>query len=521
MQRELSVVGLVALLAVAFYGGRRSYGVTADYEHADVIAVADTCEEGQFVGGCKECSVCEAWEYPAGGCTYFKDTFCTLCEPIPNCPQQEIRCTTKVDQTCLNCDPGFWDVDCKPCKVCEAGDYELEKCTHTSNTVCATCTTCGEEEYTSTACTYFSDTVCTTCTSCPVGKFTDVICQTVGASKLQFPESVYTVRPDTVCTVCTEPEWDGVDGANGQIDSPDEFVTAPCNIMKDTTIQECFVCPCEDRKTCQYMTEYCSSGDIHNNGEETKCADCTKRRGPREWEVFKCGGTSDALFKPCSICMEGEYELRECTETSDTLCPKCNKNVLYGVLEKCTEGELRCTDGQDTTCNECQDRWFGDTCCYHQYFGSCGTVTTRERIARRLGFEGETNEEFVDFCLELCDEFPDCMAFEIEDGGLDYKASGPNSLISKTAACYFKASFTQEEDDVTQDLVFKGEDPRLDCYSNVCRQNKAFAGSYDHQVAPPAEGSFTIVEEKEYMFARRAGEAYNPAAEDRAEAARQ
>jgi len=511
MQRELSILGVVAVLAVAFYGGRRSFNATAEYAHADIVAVAETCDIGMFVGGCKECSTCQDFEYPAGGCSYFKDTFCTLCEVIHNCPQDQIRCTSKDDQRCLVCDPGFWDDDCKPCLVCEAGSFEEEKCTQTSNTVCRECNECPLEQYTATACTYFSDTVCAACTNCPSGTFTDVNCQTVEESSLLFPESVYTVRPDTVCTTCTEPIFDGVNGPQS-----DEFVTAPCNILKDTTITDCFLCPCEDRETCQYMTDYCTSGDIFNNGDDTICEDCTKRRGPREWEVFKCGGTSDALFKPCSICMEGEYELQACTETSDTICPKCSLNVLYGQLDQCTKDNLRCTagpsmdtdeggtaawsagnDNSDTVCLECEDKWFGETCCYHQYFGSCGTLTTRERIAARYGFEGETNEEFVDFCLELCDEFPDCLAFEIEDGGADYMSSGPNNLISKTATCYFKASFSQEDDDLSDDLVFKGDDPRFDCYSNVCRQNKAFAGSYVHTVKPPAEVAY-YAPDKEY-----------------------
>jgi len=475
MNRSLTFVAVAAIMVVCFYGGRRSFGATVDYEHSDVIAVAETCEEGTFIGGCKTCSDCQKWEYPAGGCSYFKDTFCTLCEPIHNCPQGNIRCEDKNDERCLECDKGFWDDDCKPCLVCEAGDYELEKCTQTTNTVCGTCTECGEEEYTSTACTYFTDTKCTTCTSCPVGKFTDVLCQTVEESKLRFPESVYTVRPDTVCTDCSEPPHDGVDG------TPDMFVAEPCNIMKDTTLQDCFLCPCEDRPTCQFMTEYCAPGTIHELGVDTKCKDCTKRRGPKEWEIFRCGGTSDALFKPCSICMDGEYEFRGCTETSDTLCPVCNTNVIYGQLDMCNKGALRCTDDADTTCVDCGDRWFGGTCCYHQHFGSCGTMTTRERIAMRYGFEGETNEQFIDFCLELCDEFPDCMAFEIIDGGETLDESGFNNLISKTSACYFKAAFSQEETDEGE-LVWKGFDPQYDCYSNVCRQNKAFAGSYDHGI---------------------------------------
>merc|ERR1719217_873526 len=64
------------------------------------------------------------------------------------------------------------------------------------------------------------------------------------------------------------------------------------------------------------------------------------------------------------------------------------------------------------------------------------------------------------------------------------------------AACYFKSAFTQDDEggiaDASagggkvvsgnglrgRDQVFRGEDPRYDCYSNVCRQNAAFPNAY-------------------------------------------
>merc|ERR1719269_364707 len=110
--------------------------------------------------------------------------------------------------------------------------------------------------------------------------------------------------------------------------------------------------------------------------------------------------------------------------------------------------------------------------------------------------KGETNEEFIDFCLMLCDEFPDCMAFEVEDGGVTLFESGLNSFEGKMAACYFKSAFSQDDEGGISDAsaaggrtvsgnglrgrehVFRGEDPTYDCYSNVCRQNAAFPNAY-------------------------------------------
>merc|ERR1719345_684693 len=126
------------------------------------------------------------------------------------------------------------------------------------------------------------------------------------------------------------------------------------------------------------------------------------------------------------------------------ICPICNLDVVYGMLDYCIEIDLRCTTFQDTKCLECEPAWWGESC-YHQYLGSCGTMSTRERIPRRLGYEGETNEEFLAFCLMLCDEFPDCMAYEVEDGGTTLFESGLNSFEGKMAAVYFKSAFSQDD----------------------------------------------------------------------------
>jgi hypothetical protein len=120
---------------------------------------------------------------------------------------------------------------------------------------------------------------------------------------------------------------------------------------------------------------------------------------------------------------------------------------------------VTCTSHEDSVCDKCDDGFSGAECCYQKTHGACGTATTRERIPRRYGFRGETNAEFVAFCEELCDEFPDCLAFEVEDGGESLEASGRNSLTTKTATCSFKAGYTREP-----------VDPKFDCYSNICRQ---------------------------------------------------
>jgi len=596
MTKSTVILAVVANLVVAFYAGRRSFGSMTPYTHDEVVNTVDECEHGQFVGGCKACSECNVYSYAAGGCTYFKDTFCTLCEAIKNCPQINIRCTERYDNRCLECDPGFYDVDCKPCKVCEAGEYESAKCTHTSDTECTACSECTQDHFTHQACTYFTDTVCARCTHCnpyaPPGSvnerpdnyglktpdrgWTEVRCQldTIddldrpGVRAFQYPESIYTVAPDTTCTVCSEPQWDGPLQPEGV--EIDELTEAICTREVDTTILPCWRCPCRNRPFCEWETVFCEPGDAHTIGEDTHCADCSLIRGSEQrrkdasvdydvrdkeiqteygadnqepfnepitkpfqpgtqWEVFRCGGTSDALFKPCTVCQRGEYEETPCTQTADTVCPVCNLNLEYGLMHYCLDTEFTCTTWQDTTCDECVDGHFGETCCYHQYHGSCGTMSTRERIPRRLGYEGETNEEFIMFGLMLCDEFPDCMAFEVEDGGMDLYTSGLNSFEGKMAAIYFKSAFTQDDEGGISDAsaaggrkvsgnglrgrdhVFRGEDPTYDCYSNVCRQNAAFPNAYQLDAKIGDITLATELEGTQYQagsMTRRMGEGY-------------
>lgn len=113
----------------------------------------------------------------------------------------------------------------------------------------------------------------------------------------------------------------------------------------------------------------------------------------------------------------------------------------------------------------CEDDFSGESCCYHKFAYDCGTSTARERVGKRAGYTGKTTEDFVDFCRVLCDEFPDCMAFEVQDGGTESDPAGSDTL-NEDSICWFKASYTQDPRN-----NFYGTDPSKDCYSNTCRQN--------------------------------------------------
>lgn len=441
--RRLVVTLVFMVMCVAmFTGGRVLNGNVQhpEYQHSEVFVLDAGCTDGQFVGGCTECHECEEWQYAAGGCSFFKDTFCTMCEPIMRCPQDNVRCTDSDDSRCLECQPGFWDDDCKPCSICDlpSGFYETGACTQTSDTECTQCTQCREGEWMSEQCEYFSDRKCMQCTECVVGNFRALECQ-LGDNANNLLGADTVCEP---CSVCEEDFW----------------VSDICTVLQDTTCTACSPCPCGDRDTCEYITDLCVPGEIFITGSDTVCKDCTRIQDD-QWEVFGCGGTSDALFKGCSLCQEGEFEHQACTATADTVCPDCP------IVHHCPKEHVRCTTTDDSTCTACSDPFMGPTCCYQKTFGDCGTITSRTRIAFRYGFDGETNDEFVSFCMDLCEEFPDCMAFELMDGGTDLTTSGGNSYLSKESACYFKASYTE-----------KPEKPDFDCYSNICRQGMHESG---------------------------------------------
>jgi len=349
---------------------------------------------------------------------------------------------------CLSCEEGFWDVDCKPCTICDLPNHfwEVEACAQESDTVCQKATQCVEDEDTDThefiskGVEKYSDRECTHCSFCPSGTWTEHSCRP-GSNE----ENLLGV--DTDCSNCTHCD-------------ADHLTASTCTIESDTVCEPCRVCEGE------YITELCQQGDIFNTGRDTVCADCTIRE-EEEWEIFPCGGINDALFRPCAKCMDGEFMQNACTNTSDTLCPDCEP------LGHCPDDKLTCTDSTNSVCERCDESFDGDHCCYQKTFGSCGTETTRERVAFQYGFDGETNEEFVRFCMELCQEFPDCLAFEVNDGGANLYESGGNSLVARDSKCFMKAAYTVAP-----------VDPTKDCFSNICRQGLPEGLGFDVPLKP-------------------------------------
>jgi hypothetical protein len=115
--------------------------------------------------------------------------------------------------------------------------------------------------------------------------------------------------------------------------------------------------------------------------------------------------------------------------------------------------------------SHCEEGFSGESCCYHKYPMNCGTITSRERIGIREGYVGDSAADFRHFCEVLCDEFPDCLAFEVKDGGTAEDPEG-DDILNGDSVCYFKAAYTQDPH-----KNWYGTDPSFNCFSNTCRQN--------------------------------------------------
>jgi len=460
LHRVVALGSVSAILAIAFYGGVKSFDHDSSFSLNEVYSLQKTCDDGQFIGTCQPCTECKGNEFDAGGCSYFRDSLCLACEPIDNCAADVTSCTTQRDSTCSQCDHGYYGDSCKKCDVCPRGSFQVRECSQDLNTVCSLCSPCQNGFRVTKACTPMTDTECTPCSQCLPGTYLHKACETLPSSIPNVWEYVYdnldivyTLQDDTVCNDCT-PSC-----------GPGKYTSEMCTVIRDTSCSDCASCD-----NGEFISQMCELGTSEDEGTDTLCQDCQTRPGSDDgnfWELSPCLSTadSDAIYMQCSECKEHEYLHTPCGETHDTVCPQCTP------IKHCKQFMESCTDGTDSICTECEDGWFGEQCCYHQTFGNCGHKPARERHPTRLGYGPLTDTDaLVAFCTELCTEFPDCMAMELIDGGSDYLKSGPNKLGGSDTVCHFMASYT------TKTMT----DPSMDCYANVCRQGSGYHPGRNH-----------------------------------------
>jgi hypothetical protein len=353
-------VTVAACAVVLFFAGRVGNN-PSEFSHSDVMNVASFCSEGQFIGGCQECKECADYEFANGGCSYFKDTFCSYCQPIANCPRELTVCTSQYDSKCSLCDCNdpivSWDDievgkymdqmegrrvtnvesktyscyisddgeddeegSCAPCKVCPFGFFEVAPCDPETNedTQCARCTQCDEHEFTARVCQYASDTVC------------------------------------RECDYCADEDGDNVDGTW----TKSACVRGSPHVAgSDAVCQECSYC--DDGS---YVTAFCDVGARLNDdaglGSDTQCAVCDTCEtadlnenwiAPQDWSFHVAG--------EAGRCKKGErFEGDGCEDNSKENGFCVNHNTIF---EDCPDYDLSASCNEDGS--NC-DNFFVEPC---------------------------------------------------------------------------------------------------------------------------------------------------------------
>jgi len=524
LKKVTSVATVLSVVVVMFFAGRVYEGQTTPFTHEEVLDIASKCGTGEFIGGCVECKTCAVYEFANGGCSFFKDAFCSYCEPIANCQRENIQCETREDQICLLCDCNdfvknwtdvelgryleyemfdrdefagisteaatyscYWNDDCRPCTVCDIGYYEVTRCTQSTDTECQKCADCQEDEWVSAKCIYDKDTECTSCTHCQGALIDNTYTQT----KCYRFESTGPLfdGADAICDDCQECAWDGADSP---IAEGNEWTSSDCTEWSNSECTVCSFCAADRDEFSiggEYIDAFCQSGDTATYGADTVCADCTDDvEGYYESDICDPLGTTDAVWTQCTTCLQAQWEHTACALSTDTICPPCypinhckpqDTMCSSGISED--ENDSVCigsaTDAANPPAFACQKDFYGETCSYWRTYADCGVGPGyRERTVKTGKFRGETNGEFIAWCMMLCDEFPDCMAFEIYDMGDTWDEAGSadaerdptikQSLTKPNSMCSLKHIATGS---VTAFATF---DLTKDCFSNIRRQRE-------------------------------------------------
>jgi len=311
------------------------------------------------------------------------------------------------------------------------------------------------------------------------------------------------------------------------MDSPiavgNQWFSSDCTEWSNSECTDCTFC--DATRTLfsiggEFIDQYCIHGDIATFGADTICQDCTDvMEGYYESERCSPLGTTDAVWTLCTQCKQGQWEHFPCQLSTDTICPPC-----YPV-NHCAQVNTMCANGLNEESNDsvcvgfeadaasppafaCQQDFYVDNCRYWRTYADCGVGPGyRERTAKTGKFRGQSNNEFIAWCMMLCDEFPDCVGFEIDDGGDTWIRAGTapeeadvtqrQSLTKPNSLCSLKhlpsGSLT----------AFADVDLGKDCFSNVRRQReddlRTLLEATDAVLAPltlvyPGVGALPIIE---------------------------
>lgn len=450
--RKVVLVAAVVVAACAMFMAGRVNVRPVGYSHEDVMNVGAICAEGEFIGQCVTCKSCSDYEYENGGCSFFKDTFCSYCEPIKNCQREMHRCTNRIDQTCETCqcfDPiDSWDdvpkehaaaqneqralqglplletthscylgEQCDPCTVCNKGYFEVQACNPAAqtDTVCEKCTECMVDEFVDDICTYQTDTVCTMCSTCPFEQTTETQC--TGHPDQQYgnedknivakPNDIHVGGADTVCMACK------------RCDDTFQFVESICTPVDDTTCTDCTIC-----LDSAYIGSDCVASDGPTiYGQDQVCIDCNELAEDDDtvYLTAECDPMEhdDWEYGDCTECIYGEYEQKECEFSgvsgsykmmlgSDRNCEDCM------AIDGCDPEYLRCSclglsaDPEvgecGSTCDRCEvegfegtkaDYWANYNCCCND--GALGFNCDWQRYEMGCDKKGNSYRERTSF----------------------------------------------------------------------------------------------------------------------------
>lgn len=306
LRKSGAVAAVVVAVCVMFFAGRVHKSMTTPFSHEDIMNVASTCKKGQFIGGCKACQKCQPYEYRNGGCTYFKDTFCTYCDPIPHCDRVNQRCNDgpnqrKIETTCTEC-------ECKK----HATDYAqktLEQVEYYQRDWSAA----KQKEYSDEKMIY----------SCFFNNKNDK--QKPWSSLPANPNVRVPLTECRACTVCPEyyyrtAKCDPAAGTDTQcrrcrVCKNFQYTSQPCAYDSNTQCGKCLNCKVESERQNSFlwMKENCSSKEnrnVYDKGQKGTCALCSSDDKIRTTLFGNTDKNRDTEWFVEKACKPGTYEQR-------------------------------------------------------------------------------------------------------------------------------------------------------------------------------------------------------------------
>jgi len=374
----------------------------------------------------------------------------------------------------------YWNEQCLPCHVCDLGEYQTMACSQNEDTQCRRCTDCTVDQWVETPCYYKSDTVCQDCThfygskffTGPLGpgndEWTWQKCYRFESTGPLYPGS------DAIQKACTRRQGH-------------QFYSEECLEFSDSVVEDCYLCA--DDRTCEamggeYIREDCVYGNTGAVGVTTLCNKCTNAdEMPGHFEHQRCFSTGhkDAEWFLCDTCHDGEYEHTACRLSTQTICPTCypvngckQENTVCSIGRAEDDNDSQCMGTPETTGGVepeepyfmCEDGYSGAQCHYLQSHADCGVgAGYRERTVKTGKFRGKTNNQFIAWCMMLCDEFPDCTGFEVEDFGVDVNELNADTKMTKpNSLCSMK--------NMEFGTVLQPYDANKECFANTRRQSE-------------------------------------------------